>query len=408
MTQRKKAAPKKSVTKATEATAPTSVDTKVSTEDIRKTFDRKTMFINPVEKASVQNRHKQSFVNGRGVIMAPMNKFKEYNTEAHLRFLPDRKRPGYLKTGMDKLVENKFYGADPQEVLQEFGLSMDWYDHMQYIVEQKQIPLQRELEIRHGRNPDDYTDRIGYMSTLVNLDDKNTPLPKKTFLQKVVLSLKPEPTPLTSDDPMDEIYMLIAENEPVVANDYSRLNTSIHDWYISEEEATLGMNDRKRNLIEEATAMLFKLKREMGDFKTYQIAISLTDRAGHSIFRGANSPKHVNSLLSEFISEKNKNCERNCHHFLDAYEDLQENANWFQIKYLVRQALNQNIIARRDMRYYWMSKYDKADVYDLGTDIEKVYAFFAKEYDLFNGDDNINNWYIELVKELKQQNIRID
>ena len=347
----------------------------------------KTIFVNPVERISVQGRHKQVYVinSSQGVVpTVSMRKSKEIGTTSTLQFLPNP-NTGKLETGLNVLINNYILkGQDPDAILTEYNLSESWREIIPKLVKQDKIKKQTWFEIKHGVEPDFYTD--DYSFSMTNLPTDLSEWGKKTYLQAFKFILYPRPNRISNESPRQELAFELMKVSPNVALNKNAVNSAYHDWYISEENEAELEKSRKTEIIENATYELVKLKREAGKYKSYQVAILLRTYDSLQILKGSASVEKVNNVLSAYIKTENNQQFGNIERFNEIIEMTKsvEGLVRFNVQYLVQQAINTNVIAKRDNTFVWHSKAGTPDVYDLGSSFEKIINFFVKEYNTFN------------------------
>lgn len=370
----------------------------------------KRIWVNPVERLSFQGRHKQVYTINTGTSIIPtvsMNKTREDNTSCQYNF-PPNPNTGKLETGLNKLVENPFLGFDPDDILVTYKLSSIWKDIIPSLVTKDSIKKQTLFEIKHGVEPDLYTDEIRY--SMVNMPSNMDEWGKKTFLQSLNLILYPRPNLLENTTPRQELLMEMVHVLPTIANNKMQVNSAYHDWYISEEHEEEMEKAKKQEIVEKAMYHLYKLKNEYGRFRAYQVAIVLLDSESRPILKGKVNADAVNNTLSDFISNRNQNQMSNINAFMKAINltETREGIERLDINYLVQQAINTNVIAHRDNEYVWHSKAGTPDVYKLGSSYDGLINFFFKEYKQYNPEGDITNWYKDLLDEVKSKGIEFE
>lgn len=371
----------------------------------------KKIFVNPVERISYQGRHKQVYTinTGQGVVpTVSMKKSKEDNTTSQYQF-PINPHTNKLETGLNKLVQNPFEGLSPEDLLTTYRLPKQevWLPILKSIVTKPEIKKQTLFEIRHGVEPDYYTDEIGYSMTSMpsNMDEWG----KKTFLQGLTLTLYPRPNPLDNSTPRQELLMEMVYVLPHIANNKAESNSAYHDWYISEEHEAEIEKAKKQEIIEEAMYYLHKLKKEYGQFRTYQTAIVLRDQNSRPLVKGKVSHEAVGNALSFFLND-NKHQMDNINSFMKLIKlfETREGLERLDIQYLIQQAINTHVFGRRDGQYLWHSKAGTPDVYKLGSSFNEVVNFFLKEYKEFNPKSDVTNWYKDLIQEVEAKGIELN
>lgn len=372
----------------------------------------KQIWVNPGERISFQGRHKQVYeiLTKNGLVpTVSKRKAKESGTAAEYQF-PHNERTNRLHTTLDKMITNPFYKLTPEEVKEKYPISESWNRALDKICSQSQIKKQTFLEIKHGVEPDYYTSELKYSITA--LPSKIELLNEKNYLSTLKLILYPRPNSFDDSSPRQELLMCMVEalaEADIIAPSYDKYNSSIHDWYIAQENEMEERIAKNKEIIEDATYNLVKLKREYGDYRTYQMSIMLTDDSGYPIIKGKPEMVTVNNTLSSYITDSNSSQLKNIEKFNTLMHMINNNEyERYDVQYLVQQALNHNIIGHRDNTYIWHSKAANQDVYNLGTSFEKLVNFFYNEYITYNEESDISNWYKDLFHELQDQNVWID
>lgn len=363
----------------------------------------KTLWVNPVERISLQGRHKQVYTINTGSGIMPtvsMHKSKELNTTAEYAF-PVNYQTNKLQTGLNVMIDNPLYGMSPEEVFDQYEIGPKWQNLIPDIVKTSNIKKQTWLEIKHSVDPDYYTDRIGY--TMSNMPSDMKEWGKdKTYLQSLKLILYPRPNSFSSETPRQELLMHMIEVLPYIAKTKNEANSAFHDWYISEENEAEIEKAKKADIIEKATYNLYRLKHEAGPYRTYQVAILLRDANAREIVKGELKTENINNILNSFILTSGVHQMDNINKFMKLVEmqDSIDSVEKFEIMYLFQQALNVNIIGERDNVFVWHNKAGHPNVYELGSNFDKIVNFFLKEYREFNPDSELTNWYNELKKDV--------
>lgn len=375
-----------------------------------KSSSTKKIWVNPVQRISVQGRHKQVYTIVTGEEVLPtqtMNKTKEEGVPSFYHFPIDNERRKIISP-LQNIEVNPFYNMDISDIVSMYGLSTDWNNHLESVVKQRQILKQTLFEIKHGVAPGFYTHDVKYLMTNLPKDPAEYQQ-ARVFLQDLTLILYPRPNMFDNSTPRQELLMEMIQVLPQIAKNKNEANVSLHDWYISEEFEEESEKARKQEMIEEAIYNLYKLKQEYGVDRTYQVAVILRDKDSRTLIVGEASPEKVNNVLSNFINTKDNYQLRNVDEFMNVVSLLKtvEGIERFDVTYLVQQALNTNVISHRDQEYVWHSKSGTPDVYKLGTSFDKMVSFFLKEYATYNPDSEVTNWYGDLLKEVKSKGIRV-
>lgn len=372
---------------------------------------KKQVWVNPVERISYQGRHKQVYTirTDEGIIpTTSMKKVREDDVahEFSFAFNPYTNR---LHTGLDELVTNPFYNMEINDIIANYSLANDWLKFLPEIIKADKVKKQTIMEIEHGVEPDLYTSEVKH--TMTNLPSDMADWGRaKTYLQRLKLILYPRPNPFDNSSPRQELLMQMIYHLPIIAKSKAEANPVMHDWFISQENEEELERSKKQDIIEEAIASLYKLKTDYPRYKVYQTAIILRSKDAKPIIKGTVSDETVKNTLSRFINTKDHNQMDNIEQFMNTFGLLKskEGVKKFEVMYLVQQALNYHIIGHRDNEFIWHSKAGSPDVYKLGSNYERMIAFFLKEYNTYNPKSDITNWYKELLEELKVKNVWIE
>jgi len=371
----------------------------------------KQIWVNPVERISFQGRHRQVYEikteNGL-VPTVSKRKSRESNTAVEYSF-PYNSNTGKLYTTLDKVIQNPLYELTPEEVSERYAIPETWNGILDKITKQPQIKKQTFLEIKHGVDPDYYTSNVNYVMTSLPSDIRS--YSDKSFLSTLKVILYPRPNKFDDSTPRQELLMCIIESlaeTGIIAKNESIVNSSLHDFYISQENELEQKQAKYKEQVEDATYNLVKLKREYGDYRTYQMSITIKDVNGDSIITGKPTKETINNALSDFVSHKDSTQLNRVEQFQESYTLMVEQPDLFDVKYLVQQACNYKVIGHRDNQYIWHSKAGSQDVYNLGTSFDKMVSFFYNEYVTHNTESDITNWYADLLEELRMKNIWIE
>jgi hypothetical protein len=370
----------------------------------------KKIYVNPVEKLSYQGRHKQVYTINTGKELIPtvsMKRNREDNVTATFKF-PQDPNKGKLVTGLNKQVTNPFHNYDVDDVIHEYSLTESWRKPLESVVKHSKISKQTLYEITDGVEPGFYTDEM--LSNMLRMPANINDYGKENFLEGLELRLYPRPNPFDNTTPRQRLLMEMVYVLPQIANSKEEANASLHDWYISEEFEEEQEKSKKREIVEKAIYDLYNLKFKHGYYRSYQVAIVLRRHDSRSILKGKASQERVNNLLSDFISDKNPHQMDNVEQLADVLGLLEskEGMRKLEITYLVQQAINANVITSRDNRYLWHSKAGTPDVYDLGTSFDKMVNFFLTEYNTYNPESEVTNWYKDLFEEVSSKNIWLE
>ena len=230
------------------------------------------IWVNPVKRTSPQGRHKQvySFIDSNNNLVATrsMDKIKEDNVTETFYFPrhPDTNR---LVTGLNKMIDNPFYGGTPDETKVSQNLGDEWEKILPVIVNNPKIKKQTYYEILDGVAPNYYTDETTYTITEPLSYQKGQ---KRTYLEEFKVILYPRPNIFKSDSSRGRLAIELFHVLNKVAKSHDQINPALHDWYISEENESMQENKKKRDIYQKAMALMYDLRNTATEFEMYKIA----------------------------------------------------------------------------------------------------------------------------------------
>jgi hypothetical protein len=372
----------------------------------------KTMYINPVNRISVQGRHKQVYTilgeDNTSIPTKTMNKNKEFGVGSSYKFPydPEKKR---LITGLDEVIYNEFKGMNPEEVIRKYNLPNTWRELIPKIVKEDKITKQTLFEILDKVDPDYYNSNVNYSifdRNSIKMIGEYSP----TFLQLFSLILYDHANYFDDSTPRGRMAMQLCKVHSKIANSKADVNTSIHEFYISEENESEIETESRQALINKSIYHLVDLVEKNDPFKAYQVAIVLKDYQGVPLIKGNVSPQKVREKLNAYIHNSGKHQYDNAHRFIDLVSMLKDkdSAPKFKITYMIQQALNEGIISSRDGYYIWHSKSDVDNVYKFNA-LDKMINFLIQELRTYNPKENdITNYYKDLMEELSLRGIKLE
>lgn len=370
-----------------------------------------TLYVNPVPRISAQGRHKQMFhintITGEPIPTVAMQKNKEFGVPSVYCF---QKNPltNKLQTGLNTMIPNPFHGLEPEYVVETYSLSQDWLAPLASIVKQEQIKLQTKFEILDNVPIGRYTDEIR-SGNLFTSTSNIKPLQEPSFLETFNLILYDQPNRFTDETPRGRLAIALIKVHNKIAKSKQEMNTSIHDWYVSEEAEAQIEKTKKREVIENAIAAWVGLKSNSTPYQVYQLATMLTNSDGKNIVKGKMKDSTVKENISDYINDTHHQME-NIEKFNKLYDLLQvkEGRQKFYIMYLIQQALNTNVIGIRDGFYVWHSKSGTPNMYK-HPNYDKLVSLLQQEYNSYNVDDKtVTNWYKDLMEEVSSKGVWIE
>jgi len=375
----------------------------------------KVVVVNPVPRISVQGRHKQVFtmVSNTGELIPTknMNKTKEPDVPTVYTFMLDSER-GKLITGLEEQIINPFKDREMGELMQEFNLPNAWIDILHNIVNQDKITLQTYYEILDGVDPDKYTSKSG--ASIFDYKGSLKEAPEPTFLEKFQVILYDYPNRFIDDNTVrtsrQRLAIQLIKNHNKISASRNGVNESIHAFYISEENESEKMLNKKRDVIKKGIKALGTLQEKHTDYMQHKVASLLTYVNNKPVIKEKVNSERLKAVLDDYIMDDGNNQLNYIDKFLTIYglTDSVEGTIKLNIMYLIQSALNTVVMSIRDGNYIWHSKSDVPNVYKFNN-YEKMLSFFITEYKQYNSKDkSISNWYKELLDEVRTKDVWLE
>lgn len=350
------------------------------------------IFISPVERVSALGRDRQvyTYIDEQTKELKtgqPMRKTKAQDAGVTLTFIPDYENLRYI-TGLWEEIENPYY-EDPNVP--------------ESISKSKKITKQNLLEIKHNVLLNTYTSQMtggGIFKASRSKEKVET-----TFIEKFAVVLYDRPNRFTDETPRGELAITMLKNHPRVAPSKDEVNPSLHWFYISQENEEISEQMKRQDLIDSCTFEKITLFRQSSEMTTYKVGSLCLYSDGIPAVKGNMSFDAVKQQINTYLSA-GKSQSHNCNKFLTIMELLKENKDLFEIKYLVQQALNTDVIKIRDGYVFWTSQKDKPNLYKWSS-LEKLEGYLTQEM-LSQTTEDVQNGYSDLVKELIKKGVRIE
>ena len=375
--------------------------------NMKSSKDTTIIFVNPVPRISAQGRHKQVFTmigkTGELVPTTGMQKNKEFGVPSEYSF-PYNPTTNRLHTGLDKMIINPFKGLDPSYIVEEYGLSQEWLSKLETIVKQDNIKLQTKYEIYDNVPYNHYTNEIAGGSTIFNTTNiKTANIAPPNFLQTFKILLYDKPNRFTDETPRGRLAIALIKIHPKIANGKNEANASVHEWYISEENEAQAEKLKKQDFIDDVKYAWVELKRNGSPFILYKFGSLLTTHDNRPIIKGTVNNDTVKNFISDYLNDTTSHQIDNLSKFIDLYTLYQEDGDLFNIRYLIQQAINTNVMKISDGYYVWHSKSGTPNMYK-HTDYNKLVSLLQQEFKNYNPDDRtITNWYRDLFEEVQSK-----
>jgi len=375
------------------------------------------LIVRPVIRSSdPQGRRLQKHVmvdHLGSVLETSMNKTKEFETIENFTFDSDNNK---LVTGLDELIPNKLKGSEPMEIINKYALDDTWsIDQLKVILSSDNITKQTYYEIIDGMSRNFYTSKRPYSKILPNSifhypsnDKGDGNADDRTFLQKFKVTLVDGSNVFDDSTITGRFSILLLQNHRKIASGKTTMNNNEHHFYIAEREEDIKEASSRNNLINLSVYELVKLQNETTNLTRYKVISTLTDHNGQPLIAGEMSDYAIDGILNSYLKDNaNKHQFENVNKFIAATKLLKskEGLEILEVKYAIQQALNKNVIYITDNKYVWGSKKLEPNVYTHAS-LNKLEKFFISEYEKYDEDDELSNYYGDLVKELQTKGVK--
>lgn len=358
-----------------------------------------TIFITPVERKSVQGRSDYSYLDSTGNLIPMKRSFskgagKKYNFPAHI----DGRS---IKSELNRSVINKWYQQDPDKLDLHLRVGPNWENRMGNVVGKERISKQMELEIRFDLPLGTLTSerKLHYNLKLRKVGD----IPN--MLESFNITLYDDNNRFTDETLRGALAIELARVSGKIASTKGDVNPSRHDFYISQENEAAIEAVAKQEIINDAITDLTLMRRKQTPFFRYCVATVL------KLIKGTVSDVIVKQQFDKFITEKSKNQMDNIEKFNKIVALVDEGItglNRLHIMYLIQQAINTHIMSVKSGNYVWHSKKGMDNLYNLGSKYSAIVQLFQTEFDKYDPEEGVENWYGSLIEELQTKNVKIE
>lgn len=363
------------------------------------------MFITPVPRTSVQGRSEYSFVRQDGTQVPAGRTFAKTATKRYS--FPSTIDGTALNTGLNRMVSNPWYNRNEDDInegLPEyFHVGADWMSQIKRITKSEKITKQLELEIRFNLDEGHLTNKKLLRPEFKSRSrEMNDPF---NFLETFKIILYDRPNRFDDTTLRGALAQELAKVSGKIAKTKSKANPSRHHFYISEENEAAIERTARQDIVNDAVTDLTLLRRNHSPFVSYQVAVILKK------VKGTVAPVVVKDELNNFVATKNNSQLDNIKEFNKLNSLINEGAEGISkmwIMYLIQQALNTNIMSLKAGEYIWHSKKGIDNLYNLGSNVNSVHKLFLSEFNKYQGTDDVDNWYNELLKELKTKGVKLE
>ena len=360
-----------------------------------------TLFISPVPRVSAQGREKQTYsfvdhITGNIVPTGqPMRKQKADGAGSRIKFSPDYENMR-LKTGLDELVDNPFYGSTSGNI-------------PQHVKEATKITKQTLFEIEDGVPAGTYTNQMtgGGIFRLKQSTDLSKIQPN--FMETFEVILYDRVNIFNDLSPRGRMAIQLLKSHPRVAPDKNSVNSTVHTFYVSEENEAMVEKLRKQEQIDEANYEKVNLFKKAGEFIVYKVGSLCMYKDNRPVVKGQATPDLVKQQINAYLADGKHQME-NVDKFMKIIEMLnggKEGKQRFDIKYLIQQAFNVNVLDARDGYIYWNSKSGTANMYKFADGLKLENLILAESL-IYNPDEGQTNAYGDLLNEVIKKGGRIE
>jgi len=210
-----------------------------------------TVYVNSVQRDSVQGRHKQMYI-----VNDPRSN-QEYKTQKNQHRVPGAAdnykftysvSKGEFLTGLDEIVLNDWFG------LEDHVYPSNWIGESEIIKKQKEITLQTKYEILDNVPKGTYSSKPQNDLIFTWVSKMGAELPKSNSMtESFKITLYPDRVNIFRDDnSRGRLAIQLINNCPQIAPSKNEINPAIHRYYISSENESETERVNKADQINEA------------------------------------------------------------------------------------------------------------------------------------------------------------
>ena len=336
-----------------------------------------------------------------------MRKTRETGTEARYMFLPNYAK-GKYNTGLEERIKNPFQEQNADEIMNLYNLPIEWRAEIEKLVNYPEITKQMYYEVLHGQKPGFYTSAYNPENSIFKYTKGKVLTKDQNFIETFMITLYDGPNRFTDETPRGAMAIQLIKNHPKIAPDKKSINPVEHQFYISEENEAEMEKMRKQDLIDDATEAKLNLQRRSTEYKNYQVASLCMTVENRPIVKGVATKEQVKIALNNYIGE-GKDQMKHIERFLEITDLLKspENKSRFEVMYLVSQGFATGVLGRRDGYVYWWKQSDNPSKYKWTSELQLI-NYLISEYLTYNPEEQIQNWYNDLVEECRAKGAWIE
>jgi len=356
-------------------------------------FLPKRMFIYPAPRQSSQGRSNYTYVATDGTQIPAGRTFAKRATKSYM--FPSTPDNSKIDTGLSDHIENPFKN---EEFAKEY-IRDEWLNYKEELTTSDTITKQTYLEVIHNRPKGTYTDEKK-VKEVFDIEAK-----ENNFFESFKVSLVDDTNIFVAEKPEDSLAMMLAYKHPHIANSKDECNPSVHDFYIGQEHQALIEKSNKREKAGKAVAKLQFAKENYDGYTLYKVAIVLGLVKGNKV-----SDRVVVDRLEDYIWTQTKDYTKKLDTFMEVIQLLDDDKGIEELnmRYLLKQAQNTNVITIINSSYMWHSQRNIDSLYNLGRRADSIYTMLAQEYIKYNPELEDDNIYGKLVNELKSKGIKVE
>ena len=352
------------------------------------------VWVNPVPKKSSQGRDRQMFteIDPRTkelVVHGPLGKTRGGGATVELQFTADY-NTGQLRTGLNETIVNPFKDTEG------------------HIYEGKEkITKQQYFEIIDQTEPGFYSSKMNGNIFTYSFS-KNSKTIEPSYLEQFKVTFYDRPNRFDDSTPRGRMAIQLIKNHPAIAPNKQSINNAYHLFYVSEENEAAQEQLRKQELVETAIWKKMEMLKKADEMTIIKVVSLCLFKDNIPCIKAKSPTKElVKKQLNVYLSS-NKDQMLHIDRFTSIYDMLnsKEGRQRLDIKYLIQQGINFDVLSIRDGYLFWNSKSNVPNMYKF-TDLSKFENFILSE-SIKDYDDTVTNYYKELSDELVKKGVRIE
>lgn len=370
-----------------------------------------TIIVYPVQKTSVQKRHLEPALGVKNegghyeIVERGIKPYFRAEGYTPIKFMIDR-NTGKYKTGLEEIVTNDLYNLEYDDVKAKYSLGPEWDKNglLEGILKREKIDLQTLYEIFDGQNPGTYNNEVPN-SMIAFVTGAQRTQREANFISKEQYTLYTKGSnTFTTETSRGRLAIQCIKNQPSIALSKAEINESTHDWYIGVANEAEYDKARMNELVNDAIFEYETLKRKYSPFDVYRVAVQLYDyQTKLRIIQGDVNETVIQDRINAHIKTPTKYQEENINLFLDKVKLFYDDADRFNMNYLVQQGLNTKILKEANGEFLWVSQVNGNPAWYKFKNRE---IFVSKMLDEAKTSLEKGNYFVEFEEELMQKGIK--